>query len=200
MEVGLRAEREQPWEKWSPLPQTEKNQCSKIAMQTLWACDVPIRRANLLISKHHASPMGGKRWKGLCSKLQKQTATCRWSQCGFFSCKGVWEHWPVCSQNSKEIDNPGRYLYWGRSFLTGNRQSSSTNSPPVIDCLVFWGMWAAREEGCWTCKELIPSSGESKLMGHGWRWRWRLWWLHGRNTLTWGRNRLIFVFDQEYRR
>ena len=63
-----------------------------------------------------------------------------------FSCKGVWEHWPVCSQNSKEIDNPGRYLYWGMSFLTGNRQSSSTNSPPVIDCLVFRGMWAAREE------------------------------------------------------
>ena len=122
----------------------------------------------LLISKHHTSPMGGKRSKGLCSKLQKQTATYRWSQCGFFSCKGVWEHWPVCSQNSKEIDNPGRYLYWGRSFLTGNRQSSSTNSPPVIDCLVFWGMWAAREEGCWTCKELIPSSGESKLVSCCW--------------------------------
>lgn len=50
------------------------------------------------------------------------------------------------------------------NFLTGNRQSSSTNSPPVIDCLAFWGMWAAREEGCWTCKQLIPSSGESKLV------------------------------------
>ena len=122
----------------------------------------------LLISKHHTSPMGGKRSKGLCSKLQKQTATYRLSQCGFFSCKGVWEHWPVCSQNSKEIDNPGRYLYWGMSFLTGNRQSSSTNSPPVIDCLVFWGMWAAREEGSWTCKPLIPSSGESKFVSCYW--------------------------------
>lgn len=48
------------------------------------------------------------------------------------------------------------------------REILISNSPPVIDCLVFWGMWAAREEGCWTRKELIPSSGESKLVSCCW--------------------------------
>ena len=83
-----------------------------------------------------------------------------------FSCKRVWEHWLVCPRNSKEmhVDNAAFRSLLLRHEFSGNRESNSTNSQRVIDHLVFWGTWAVREEGCWTCEELVPSSSKSKLV------------------------------------
>ena len=51
------------------------------------------------------------------------------------------------------VDNPGRSLSLRREF-SSNRESNSTNSPPVIDCLVFQGM----EQQWRKVTELVKSS------------------------------------------
>ena len=154
VEVGLRAEREQPWEKWSPLPQIEQEdlawtvhfrrynwissspqlrarlpalscgkKCPKIATQTLWSRDVLI---GLSLDKQTSrQPYGGKRSKQPCSKPQKLTATCRWSQCEFFSCKRGWEHWLVCPR--KRWTSQEDHFRWGTSSPATENQIQQTH-------------------------------------------------------------------------
>ena len=113
----------------------------------------------LLISKHLDSPMGERGQNNCAVNGKSWQPPVDGVSVSFFLQEGVGT---LTCLPSKEMDIPGRSLSLRYEF-SGNRESDSTNSPRITDCLVFCGTWVVREEkGCWTCWT-CPNGEESKL-------------------------------------